>query len=193
MNFSLSVSTLEFSFFEPNPVSVFLFLIPPREKPYNLESIWHRCLRTIISLFLFNFFVKIKKSWFPFCVLWPFITWICLKWFTTKIHSRFGMIIFFDEAQCVVSEYLGSIQWHLDNPLTEPIDCLEAVKKFELFLSVVLFTSFCTSMIISCHIRSPVHHDDPWFRYDTPAPVSHRSWVQIPYRPEFFSGLIFNY
>ena len=23
------------------------------------------------------------------------------------------------------------------------------------------------------------------------APVSQRSWVQIPYRPEFFSGLIF--
>ena len=26
---------------------------------------------------------------------------------------------------------------------------------------------------------------------DTGAPVSQRSWVQIPYRPEFFSGLIF--
>ena len=33
----------------------------------------------------------------------------------------------------------------------------------------------------------------PWplrYRYRT-APVSQRSWVQIPYRPEFFPGLIF--
>ena len=76
---------LNFPFLNLIPFLFSFFLIPLREKPYNLESIWHRCLCTIISLVLFNFFVKIKKSWFPFCVLWPFITWICLKWFTTKL------------------------------------------------------------------------------------------------------------
>ena len=32
-----------------------------------------------------------------------------------------------------------------------------------------------------------------FFRYMNPAPVSQRSWVQILYVPQFFSGPIFNY
>ena len=36
----------------------------------------------------------------------------------------------------------------------------------------------------------PVQRSTNWANKRA-APVSQRSWVQIPYRPEFFSGLIF--
>ena len=85
---------LNFPFLNLIPFLFSFFLIPLREKPYNLESIWHRCLCTIISLVLFNCLSRLKKVGFRFVFFGPSSPEICLKRVTTKIHSRFGMVIF---------------------------------------------------------------------------------------------------
>ena len=53
---------------------------------------------------------------------------------------------------------------------------------------------YFTLFVNESDTRSNVHYlssseNKAWKKFG--APVSQRSWVQIPYRPEFFSGLIF--
>ena len=68
------------------------------------------------------------------------------------------------------------------------------------FLTAVQIYEFHLSKIIIHHLDGlfgpNILTSSQWACYlsrQSAAPVSQRSWVQIPYRPEFFSGPILNY
>ena len=66
------------------------------------------------------------------------------------------------------------------------IDQKRKLPRWSVILSLKKINNSCLDFSLKTHYCSL-----RWMFYNRKSSVSQRSWVQIPYRPEFFSGLIF--